>query len=422
MKDSADRLIAARLLVRIEAGAFSSRLLETVTAAGVRARVLGVGRWLRLLDAGLGAYCRRPLDRLDPEVRAVLRMGLFEAWQLGVPAPLAVDSSAHLVRRLGKSSAAGMVNAVLRRAVRDQLMRSDDIAPGLRLSHPEWLYRRWLERFGADRTLAMMVANQEPAATWVWFANSAGAGKFRSEDREMGIDLIAHPWCPGAFCAPGQARELIAAVRQGHAYVQDPASQLVAHIGAALSRAGCLADLCAAPGGKTALLRRLRDWSTVAAMDRRLLRLRPVANSGVRLLVHDAAKPTLQPRARELVLLDAPCSGTGTLGRHPELRWRLDESAIGALAATQARLLAGGCNLVRGGGVLLYTTCSVEPEENEDLLRVLPAGFTIRPLADVLPPGTPWIATPAGGIRLLPSSENDGFTIHALGLGGAGSC
>ncbi len=415
MKDSADRLIAARLLVRIEAGAFSSRLLESVSAAGVRARVLGVGRWLRLLDAGLGSYCRRPLDRLDPEVRAVLRMGLFGAWKLGVPAPLAVDSSAHLVRRLGKSSAAGMVNAVLRRAVRDRLETSDDISPGLRLSHPEWLYQRWSERFGTERTQAMMAADQEPATTWVWLADSAEG------QRLSRIDLIAHPWCPGAFCAPGHARELVAAVRQGHAYIQDPASQLVAHIGAALSGGGCLADLCAAPGGKTALLKRLCDWSTVAAMDRRLLRLRLVSDCGILRVLGDAAKPPLQPRAWDLVLLDAPCSGTGTLGRHPELRWRLDVSAIGELAAIQARLLAGGCNLVRGGGVLLYATCSVEPEENEDLLTPLPAGFTIRPLADAVPPGTPWIATPAGGIRLLPGAENDGFTIHALAMNGKGS-
>ena len=142
-KSSGDRLRAARLLIRIDNGAFASRLLERETAAGVRVRVFGVLRWQRRLDHVLTPLLKRPLARLDPEVRAALRMGCFEVQQLGVPAPVATDEMIRLTRRLGKSSAAGMVNAVLRRAAAVE----DAVAaqPDLRWSHPAWLWRRWVD-------------------------------------------------------------------------------------------------------------------------------------------------------------------------------------------------------------------------------------------------------------------------------------
>lgn len=419
MSSSADRRRAALLLARVEGGAFASRLLERVPEAGVRVRVLGVLRWLRRLDQVLGAVVQRPLDRLDPEVRVVLRMGLFEATCLGVPAPVATDAAVRLVRRLGKSSAAGMVNAVLRRAG----ARWEDVgrsaSPDLRLSHPRWLYERWCSVFGKAAAARVMEVGQEPADLWVWWAREDAARRAEVD----GVILVPHPWCPGAWKAPADAPVLARAVARGDAYAQDPSSQLVAHVAAKLggtTQAATLLDLCAAPGGKTALALRLRHWQVVAAGDLRLGRLRLLEatvdrlGGGALVAVADAERPPFVQQAWGVVVIDAPCSGTGTLRRHPELRWRLKPEAISELAVRQAAMIAAALALVAPGGVLLYSTCSVEPEENEGLFKEVPAGWVVEPLEPVLPPGTPAIPTAAGGITILPTPVNDGFTLHAL--------
>jgi len=416
---SAERLAAARLLVRVAGGAFSSRLLDRGTGPGVRARVLGVLRWQRLLDEALARPSRRPLESLDPEVLAVLRLGLFERAFLGVPAPVATDAAVNLVRRLGKSSAAGMVNAVLRRAapVLDKLRA--DAPADVRLSHPAWLFRRWSESFGSDTTIAVMEADQEPAGLWVWFPDDESRQRLEGD----GARLEPHPWCPGAWRAAAGAELVIRAVRRGLAYVQDPSSQLAAHLAARLARgfeAPDFADVCAAPGGKAALAAGLGRWGRVVALDRhpgraRLMRAN-LARLGRRVPVvaGDAGSSPLRGRAWDCVLLDAPCSGTGTLRRHPELRWRLDEAAIGRLVARQTRLLRAALELPRAGGIVLYVTCSLEPEENEGVVAAAGAGLERVSLAELLPAGCPGTPTAEGGVRIFPAAERDGFTLHAL--------
>ena len=131
-------------------------------------------------------------------------------------------------------------------------------------------------------------------------------------------------------------------------------------------------------------------------------------------MVADATQPPLEPAAWDLVLVDAPCSGTGTLRRHPEIKWRLREEDIFGLAEIQARILAGARDLLAENGVLLYSTCSVEPEENEGLFESMPEGAEPVELMTVLPEGGPWVATSAGGVRILPNALGDGFTLHAL--------
>lgn len=407
------------MLVRVEGGAFASRLLERVRERGVRARVLGVLRWLRRLDEALGALTRRPLEKLDPEVRAVMRLGLYEATGLGVPAPVATDAAVRLVRQLGKGSAAGMVNAVLRRA-RERWQRIDRSAsPDLRLSHPRWLFERWCSAFGEEVAVRVMEVDQEPADMWVWWASEDAARR----PKDGGRSLTPHPWCPGAWTARADAPLLARAVSNGEAYAQDPSSQLVAHIAAALggaAGAATMLDLCAAPGGKTALAVRLRRWETAAAGDLRLSRLRILGATLARLggavlaAVADAAHPPFAPRTWDVVVLDAPCSGTGTLRRHPELRWRLVPDAIATLASHQARMVAAARELVAPGGFLLYSTCSVEPEENESLFAGVPPGWAVEPLEPLLPPGAPVVATRAGGVTIVPSPVNDGFSLHAI--------
>lgn len=416
MSSSADRELAARLLIRVEGGAYSSRLLAGPVSAGVRARVLGVLRWLRTLDAALSVPARRPLDRFDAEVRATLRIGLYEAVELGVPPPVATDAAVRLVRRLGKASASGLVNAVLRRSLSawEQVVAS--AGPDLKLSHPDWLSWRWRRNFGDEAATRAMAANQEPAPVWVWWLRDDA----RLELADRGIDLEAHPWCPEAWTSADNPAALLAAVAAADAYVQDPSSQLVAHVARRLAGNGArLADVCAAPGGKLALWSHLGEGSDAVAMDRRLGRVRLmqaiVGQTGsARLVAGDAARPPLAADSFDIVLVDAPCTGTGTLRRHPELRWRLQAESIEELAAAQRGILAGAVELPATGGVVLYTTCSVEPEENEALLDPTPDGFEPVDLAVTLPEGVPWIPTPAGGIRILPGLDGDGFTMHAV--------
>jgi len=410
-KSSGDRLRAARLLIRVEEGAFATRLLEREVSPGVRVRVLGVLRWQRALDHRLTPFLKRPLARLDPEVRAVLRMGVFEVWQLGVPAPVATDTMIRLIRRLGKSSAAGMVNAVLRRAA-----AADDpgaASPDLRWSHPVWLWRRWSRSFGAESAEGAMAAAQEPASPWVWFV----------DDRKMtvaedgGVVFESHPWCPGAWTATEGRPELMALVSGGGVVVQDPSSQMVARIAVSVADGrGSAADLCAAPGGKTALIGKLGRWDALVAGDRSPAKAVRLSRrlGDVAVIVSDAGQPALAPGVWNLVLLDAPCSGTGTLRRHPELKWRLTPEAIADTAALQRPMIDAAIDLLALGGVLVYATCSVEPEENEGHFESLPSGVECVALDEHLDAGLPWTETSAGGVRILPHEHGDGFTVHAV--------
>jgi len=371
---------------------------------------------MRALDAVLQPRCRRKLRKLDPEVRAAMRIGLVETVRLDFPPELATDGAVRLVRRLGRSSASSMVNAVLRKATADwrEVLARSPI--DVRLSHPEWLYRRWVDHFGVEAAENAMASAQEPAVTWAWF--------FDREDRRhltrKGVELAPHPWCPGAWTAPEDVRSLIETVSGGDAYAQDPSSQLVGHVASSLaSGKGNILDLCAAPGGKTALILHLGCWQRVAAADLRLNRARLVRKAVMRAgnCAIVAADATMSPFAAggwNLVLLDAPCTGTGTFRRHPELKWRLAPESIGELVGRQQEMWMTALDLVAPGGALLYTTCSVEPEENEGVVADLPDGFEVERLESHLPPRVPWIPTTAGGIRILPNPDGDGFTMHAV--------
>ena len=408
------RLTAARQLIRVEEGAFLSRLSGGGAAA--RVRVLEALRWQRAIDGVLQPRCRRELARLDAEVRAALRIGLVEVMRLEVPAALATDGAVRLVRKLGKSSAAGMVNAVLRKAAAEWCEVVAGSSIDVRRSHPRWLYDRWLENFGSESAESAMAAAQEPAVTWVWFFDD----DVRSALEREGVVFKAHPWCPGAWSAPDDAPRLVQTVKEGAAYAQDPSSQLVAHVAKSLARTGGnFLDLCAAPGGKSALMLRLGQWGAAAAADLRPTRVclmrRTLAVAGeCSVVVADAAQPPFAAGGWDLVLLDAPCTGTGTFRRHPELKWRLNPESVREMAGKQKQLLAAGLDLVAPGGVLLYSTCSVEPEENEGVVSNLPTGFVLEDLGSVMPDTVPWIPTNATGARILPNPDGDGFTMHAI--------
>ena len=345
-----------------------------------------------------------------------LRLGLAETMRLGVPPALATDASVHLIRRLGCSSASGMVNAVLRKAVQKWPATLERSSVDVKFSHPWWVYDRWARNFGEPEAAASMASAQERAATWVWFLDDAARERLVDE----GLVLSKHPWCPGSWSAPEAPGRLVQEVVAGTAYAQDPSSQLVARTAVGLARAGgSFVDLCAAPGGKTALLVQLGSWRRAVAADLHPTRARLARGlleraGAASVVVADAGCPPFAPGGWDLVLLDAPCTGTGTFRRHPELKWKLQPSSVTEMADLQRRLLQPALDLVAPGGVLLYSTCSVEPEENEGVVAELAGDFEAVDLATAIPENAPWRATEAGGARILPNPDGDGFTMHAI--------
>jgi len=405
---STDRKRSASLLLRVEKGAYASRLLARVSEAGIRTRVMAVLRWRRTLDAALNNCLKTPLRKLDTEVRTVLRLSLAEVVLIGVPAPVAGDGAVHLVREMGKGRASGLVNAVMRRAPAAWKHLLDSAPPDLKFSHPEWLWKRWRGYFGQEAGEKIMEVAQTPAAPWAWAL----------EDLEFSAEMRRHSWMPEAFTEAGN--RLIPMLQSGRAYAMDPSSQLVAHLAVCcMGDRGRLLDLCSAPGGKAAHILSRTSECRVTASDLSLKRLRlgqrlMRQSDRLQFLAADATSPPFDEPDFDLVLLDAPCSGSGTFRRHPELKWKLEATDIMERATLQKSMIQSAVSLVKPGGFLLYSTCSIEPEENEGHFRPCPSGFSIESAEEYLPTGTPWIPTEVGGYRLLPGEEWDGFSIHLV--------
>jgi 16S rRNA (cytosine967-C5)-methyltransferase len=395
-------------LARVEGrGAHAARLLSRAVPAE-RELVLGVLRWQLTLDHLLARHLRQPLATLDDQVRAALRVGLYEARRMRTPAPVAVAEAVRVAKALAPR-AAGLVNAVLRRAVEERWPdpADPDVPLSLRTSHPEWLVRRWVALLGEREAAAALAADQEPAPLCLLVAVS---------DRERlsaaGCDLRPHPLVPGVLAVAGGAEAAVAALRAGDAYAIDPAAVAVARL---LPPADGLAvDLAAAPGGKSLVLASERPAIRLLAFDRSTSRMLLMRGNLARLarrpglVVADAAAAPLRPGSCRAVLLDAPCSGTGTLRRHPEIRWRLQPTDLAGLSGGQHRLAEAAAALLAPGGVLLYATCSLEPEENAAVLAGL--GLEALPVTTDLPVHE----LPSGGVVIPPGAAGDGFTVHLL--------
>ena len=335
--------------------------------------VLGSLRRRGAIDHALAALLERPLSGLDPAVLASLRLGAHQLLHLRVPPHAAVHESVELARGQGRERAAGLVNAVLRRLAREGPPTLPDpkrqplawlTSAG---SLPEWLAQCWLDRLGPERACARAEAALAPAPR-----------TFRLNPRrpEAGERLAAAgaEWRPLEL--PGAlewlAGDLAEATREGLVYAQDLGSQLVARLAAA--GGAPLLDACAAPGGKALLAADLLGAGVVALerAPRRVRTLRQLARRwGATELcvgVGDAARPPFG-RPFASVLLDAPCSGLGTLASHPDIRWRARPEDLPRQAQRQRRLLDGVAPLVRPGGTMVYSVCSLEPEEGPELLR-----------------------------------------------------
>ncbi|MBC7930047.1 MAG: 16S rRNA (cytosine(967)-C(5))-methyltransferase RsmB [Rubrivivax sp.] len=433
------RRAAFEVLRRVEEeGAFAATLLAGLAdelSADDRALcyelVLGVLRWQLWLDRLLEHFAERKSEKLDAPVRRALRLGLYQLRFLErIPASAAVNESVNLAHAARVRSAAPFVNAVLRRATREpDYDPAAEIADPLEkiavaASHPAWLVRRWAEAFGIEEAEGFARANNAPApAAFRINTLRVDGDALINNLRVAGVGVLQSRIAPGGWRVEGGSGALLRGLAgEGLIYSQDEASQLVAHILGA--RAGeRVLDVCAAPGSKTTHLAALaEDRAHVVAGDLHEHRLRVVKEAcerlgvlGVRAVAIDAEKAL--PFAGETfdrVLVDAPCTGTGTLRHNPEIRWRLTPANIAELAAVQSKILREASRVVRRGGRLVYSTCSIEREENEEVVAsFLQAHEDFKQIEAAPAPDS--LLLPTGAARTWPHRDDvDGFFVAAL--------
>jgi 16S rRNA (cytosine967-C5)-methyltransferase len=344
--------------------------------------VTGVVRMRLALDHQLAQRTSRRIDALDGEVRTALRMGAFQLLYLDrLPVSAVVNDAVALVKRGGKSSAGALVNAVLRALARDRRRLSWPDQPpaaalAIRHSHPEWLVDRWIHRYGV-----------ETASQWLAFNNRAprlclAVNRLKGTRESLATRLEAEgvrteptgqsPYGLQVIAGAAMATQ---AFREGWFVVQDEASQLVAELGT-LRPGGRALDLCASPGGKTmALAARVGHAGLLVACDVRPRRVRLLEQAVRRLhvpvsvvRVSPAGDLPFSNGSFDFVLVDAPCSGLGTVRRDPDIRWSRTPEDLVRLAASQQTLLHRAARVVAAGGTLVYATCSSEPDENEEVV------------------------------------------------------
>jgi 16S rRNA (cytosine967-C5)-methyltransferase len=402
------RRAALEILLRVEhRGAYADVLLgnqapefEDNDRRLLTLLVLGTLAWRARLDFELAQLASRALEQIDPVVLEILRLGLFQLRFLDrVPRHAAVDTAVTLANSDRRArNASGFINAVLRKATRTPSAEpaGDDLGSlAIRWSHPLWLAERFVAMFGREVAERLMAADNEAAPTAIRLNPSRGTREeIVARIKSAGMEIASQSRFAETVILRGAPRFDSAAFRDGFFHVQSEASQLVARI-LGPGRGATVADCAAAPGGKaTHLAELIGERGSVVALDLNFAGLR-TAREIARRLGHDniifargdaAAAPPLRPASFEFVLLDAPCTGTGTLREHPEIRWRVRPEDPVRMAALQRAMLAGGAELVRPGGAIVYSVCSLMREEGADViadfLRRHPE-FTIDPR----PPG-----------------------------------
>ena len=412
------RRIAAELCADLRRGelldvAFDARVtpLDARDRRWTQELVYGMLRKRSMLDAYLSERVKGGLVRLDPDLADLLRLGAYQLLSMrSVPAYAAIAQTVELAKQRHGIGASKLVNAVLRRLDRERdalvLPGSSDPVDALALqhSHPRWLVARWVARWGAAETEQLLIANNtEPPIVLRPY------GIVREQLETMlehaGVDVSESPLLRDSIQLPhGVSLTELGAFRKGLFFVQDPASTLVTQY-ADIPPEARVADLCAAPGGKT--LELSRTASIVVAGDRNLHRtqrlienLRRVEARNIASVVMDARNPAV--RELDAVLIDVPCTGTGTLRRHPDARWRLRISDLAVMAALQRSILREAASVVRPGGLLIYSTCSLEPEENDAQIESFLAEHDDWKLEPPAEGAVPASVLDAGRLRVLP--------------------
>jgi 16S rRNA (cytosine967-C5)-methyltransferase len=397
--------------------------------------VLGVLRWQLALDARMHPFLQRPDQALPTPVATALRMGAFQLQHLDrIPAHAALSESVELVRSAGHPHAAGMVNAILRKLTRQPPTKpklyETTAAFAERLAHPLWLANRWVQNYGRTAALAILTHDQhepEPASLFTPLGDRATISAAPLGDpatigypKASALDLIA------------QKEEGVSTPALPHL---DDGSRLVAELAAAAHPAAAhpnptrIWDTCAAPGGKTLILAARHPAAHLLATDANPRRLQALTtrleatSPQTRTLHADATALPTSEGLFDLILCDVPCSGTGTLSRNPEIRHRLQPSDLARQATRQREILTAALTRLAPGGHLLYSTCSLEPEENEQVIAAALAttpGIATLPLDPILdhlaatgllPTAAPAALLRDGHLRTLPGANfrGDGF-------------
>lgn len=388
------RGIAAQILTRVEAdGAYANLLLQKNLGQlsdprdrqFVTLLVNGVLKHRLTLDYALRKHLSKPMSALPHEVRAILRLGAFQLLYVDkVPQGIAVHESVELAKAYPKFS--GLVNGVLRHVLTQGWnlpwpdSKRDPIRYlSVRYSHPEWMVRRWLKRWGLEETEALCQANNEPAPTWIrtnTLKISRDALKSHLEWEKIVVEIGTR--VPESLVIQNfGALETLETFQQGLFTVQDESSQLVAHVLAPRPGQRVL-DACSAPGGKTTHLAQLmNNEGEILAFDVHEHKLELIEQLAQRLGISviqprlgDARElPGVEPCSRQRVLVDAPCSGLGILRRKADLRWQKEEKDLLDLPQLQLAILERAAMCVDVGGELLYSTCTIEPEENFEVVK-----------------------------------------------------
>jgi 16S rRNA (cytosine967-C5)-methyltransferase len=396
----------------------------------LRELVMGTLRWLRRLDHVIAAASSRSFEQIEEVLRSPLRIATYQLLFLDrVPAHAAVHEAVEQAHQLTHRGGASFVNGVLRRIARaprpeDWPVNESDPARRLAIekSHPDFLVARWLDRFGTARTLDLLDANNRPKPMHLLAFRDRGGRELLAESLiDEGMEVEPASLSPLGLIVRGGNPLASAAFQRGDFYVQDEASQAAALIPPP-RREETVLDAAAAPGGKSFSLLAWEPTVRVTLSDvaaarvvrvrdnqRRLRRALPLA-------VADAGAPPFRgPFDR--VVLDLPCTGTGTLRRHPEIKWRISEGEIGRLSRQALRLLEGTAPLVAPGGRLVAITCSLEREENEDVMARFLAThpeLSLLPLERLLESPVAAGITGPGAWRILTGGDHDGFSVQVL--------
>ncbi len=375
-----DRQRALSLLRRIDRESAYASLLLTNDNGFVRTLVLGVLRWRSRLDFVIDAFAK---GAIEPEIRDILRLGAMQLLFMHVAPHAAVGETV----QLAPLRARGFVNAILRRISSKNLPEPRDVAT--RTAHPEWLIDRWTRIYGAGRAARIAEANQELSFPDVMTDAPPS-------------DAVPSELVPGMWKLTGSSADV-------DGYALDEGSAVIAGIAAAAGDE--VLDLAAAPGGKSLVMR--ARGAHVVSNDISIGRLRPLIGKSDALVVSDGRRAPFARQFR-VVLLDAPCSATGTIRKNPELKWRLREADLASFASLQRELLASAFDLA--SETVVYSTCSLEPEENDavvsDALRGHGDFICVDAAKFVSPNVAQWIED--GVLRLTPEAGTDGFTAHVL--------
>jgi 16S rRNA (cytosine967-C5)-methyltransferase len=381
---SPSRKAAFQILMAVERGQSHSDDLLRGKAVNVlsisdrnlaTALVLGVLRWQIQLDHQIRALLARPDAKLDTEVLIALRLGAFQLLHMDrIPASAAIDESVKLAKQSGHHFASGMVNAVLRKlsAPRSDILEESVSGLALAQAHPAWMVERWINFYGLDAARAICRHGQRQPVLTIRLVGPA----VEAELRAAGISIN-----PGELLTAartGVSGDVTAANLEGRVCLQDEGSQLVAELASANpnQKVKTILDCCAAPGGKTLILAERNPEARIVAMESSAPRLEQLQKrfasyaTRIECRLADATALT-EDSAFDLVLADVPCSGTGTLGRNPEIRHRLRPEDLARQAERQRAILAAAVRAVRSGGFVVYSTCSLEPEENEQVVAAL---------------------------------------------------